>query len=176
MRIADLKVVRGTPRPVPASVVAAAEAELGFPFPPGYHELMTALGPGGLFNDVFIYGPDEVAERARGESPFAHWVRDAAKPHLTVAHSGGEVIPNADLLRFVRFGHTAACDALYLHPKQPGWIYAAPRDFEEAEECLGGGLHIAGQELLEACRYVRSSFTPAVFVPVGRRNTAGGRE
>jgi hypothetical protein len=167
MQFADLKVIAGTPRPVPASTVAAAEGELGFPFPPGYRELMTTLGPGGLFNEVFIYGPAEVVEQTRARPPFADWVRDAAKPHLTVAHSGGEVVPNADLLRFVRLGHTVVAHSLFLHPGRPGVVYAARREFEEAEGQYGG-FHIAGEELLEACRYVRSAFTPAVFVPTGR--------
>src|SRR5262245_28101776 len=121
---------------------------------------MTTLGPGGLFNDVFVYGPRQVVEHSRAYSWFADWVRDSVKPHLTVAHTGGEVVPNAELLRFVHIGHTVDADFLYMRPGRPTRIYAAHREFEGDEKDYEGGLHLAGEELLEACRYVRRAFTP----------------
>ncbi len=148
MRLSDLR-VDGQPRPVLAVDVADAEAELGFPFPPGYAELMTRLGPGSVFGQVRVAGPRQVlADRGFAQGNYGWFVEDDPDRPLGVVNAPGEAWPARDLLDLVYLGYggpNSGC--LLLHPGRPGRVYAIHRD-----QYGNGGpddvVHFAGADLL----------------------------
>ncbi|HEV3383822.1 MAG TPA: SMI1/KNR4 family protein [Gemmata sp.] len=162
MQLADLQVIHGVPRPVPLSKIRAAEAELGCSFPLGYVELLTTLGTGRLFGEVYVLGPREVLQnRGFAQRNFGGWPA-GVEPDLplTVKNAPAEVWAARELLDLIAFGFITCGDALYMHPTRPGRVYAVQGDMAD------GSPHYAGENLLEACRYVRPPFTPHIFLPV----------
>ncbi len=160
MQLADLQVVHAEPRPIPLSRVRAAETELGCPFPPGYADLMTRLGSGRVFGEVYVLGPREVIhQRGFARRNFGGWPAGVEPDlQLGVTNTPGEAWTARELLDLIAIAFITCGDALYVHPTRPGRVYAV--------RAGDGSPHYAGDNVLEACRYVRPSFTPHVFLPV----------
>jgi hypothetical protein len=114
--------------------VAAAEAAIGTPFPPGYAEFVTRFGDGSVTNWVRVYPPGRVAEE--------HADHRARREEYYFWDDGADVLTREQVAASVVLADTLNGDEVVYHPKSPSGLFVLPRD--------DGMIYRVGSSLAEA--------------------------